>query len=102
MSAKYKTYKLDEMSEQAAALVVQIRKLLAGQPPQVQGVVIADLSSMWIAGWNPKIRDDIMERHFDLVRDLMPVNEKIMFGDAGFPVPACCARPSRRILGMSR
>jgi hypothetical protein len=67
------------------SLVNRIKPLLAGKDPGVQGAVLADLLSMWIAGHPDFIREEMLTQHVDAVRALVPVNEKIMFGPAGHP-----------------
>ena len=65
--------------EDLAPIVDKIRPLLAGKPPELQGAVLADLVAMFIAGHAPPLRDEIFEMHVDLVRELIPVNEGLMF-----------------------
>jgi hypothetical protein len=74
-----------KMADRSEELVESIRPLLAGQGPVVQGAALADLVSMWIAGHNPASRDEALNDWLELVRNLVPINERKMFGDAGFP-----------------
>lgn len=66
-------------------LVKQIMPILRGKGPDVQGAVLADLASLWVAGHAPVIRDDVMKMHFQAIRDLVPESEKQLFGKAGHP-----------------
>lgn len=67
------------------AIVEAIKPHLAGHPVDLQGAVIADLMAIWLAGQPPEWREDAIEFHVDLVRQLIPVEEKIAFGPAGYP-----------------
>jgi hypothetical protein len=62
-----------------------IGRLLYGKGPDMQGAVLADLCSMWVAGHAPVVRDELMEMHFKAIRELVPESEKQMFGEAGHP-----------------
>lgn len=66
-------------------MVQEIMPLLAGKPPCVQGAVLADLVSMHIVGHAPCLREKILQMHDKQVRDLIPVNEAILFGPDGHP-----------------
>jgi hypothetical protein len=59
---------------------------LAGQSPEVQGAVLAELVSLWIAGHHPDLREDLLDGWIALVRALVPISEKGMFGPSRFPV----------------
>ena len=67
------------------AIVDFIKPHLAGHLPEIQGAVLADLLAIWLAGHAPGIREEILALHLDAVRDLIPVNEKILFGERGHP-----------------
>ena len=56
-----------------------IRLILAGIPPEVQGGVLAELVSVFIAAHHPELREAMLEMHVDLVRDLIPETEKEIF-----------------------
>lgn len=72
-------------------IVERIRPLLAGHPPMVQGAVLADLLAIWIAGHivvgkptrTAEIREAFLERHLELVRELIPVNEALFIRKDG-------------------
>lgn len=65
--------------------VDEIRPMLTGLGPEVQSAILADLVSMYLVGLPPAIREEFLDMLLDLVRQLVPVNEKIMFGDDGHP-----------------
>lgn len=67
------------------AIVSSIRPKLAGQAPGIQGAVLADLLSMWLAGHPKGVREEILRMHLDHVRRLVDVNERLMFKGAGHP-----------------
>ena len=63
--------------------VEQIRPLLAGLEPPIQGAILADLLAIWLAGHfaegppsTTALRDLLLEQHMGLVRALIPINEK--------------------------
>jgi hypothetical protein len=62
-----------------------IRPMLAGRDPGVQGGALADLLALWLAGHPPFVREAMIEMHIEMVRDLIPVNEHIIFGPEGHP-----------------
>jgi hypothetical protein len=66
-------------------LVNTIRPLLAGKLPEIQGAALADLTSLWLAGHHPTLREEVLKLHIEFIRQLVPVNENLIFGDAGFP-----------------
>jgi hypothetical protein len=73
-------------SEETLALVVRIKPLLAHREPQVQSAVLAELLSIWLAGFHVgddpeatgQLRAELLERHCQLVRDLTAVNAKML------------------------
>ena len=62
-------------ARQADALSDQIRPLLAGVGPDIQGAVVADLVAIWLSGHRGPgaelLRFDLMCKHIDLVMDLV-------------------------------
>jgi hypothetical protein len=72
----------DEDANAVGPLVEAIRPILADKPPQIQGAVLADLLSMWLAGHGPgggdaaaQMRELLLAEHVELVRKLVPLNE---------------------------
>jgi hypothetical protein len=68
-----------------APIVDRIKPLLAGHDPSLQGAILGDLVAIFLAGHAPALREEMLQVHIDLVRQLTELNEKIMFGDAGHP-----------------
>lgn len=64
-------------------VVEAIKPHLAGHPSEVQCVALADLLSIWLAGHSPESRESLLAAHIRNVRELIPVNEMIMFGPEG-------------------
>jgi hypothetical protein len=62
-------------------LVDRIKPILAGEAPNVQGAVLADLLAMWLAGHvimgdpkeTEKMRERALEIHIATVRALIPI-----------------------------
>ncbi len=67
-------------------LVAQIKPVLAGQPPEIQGAVLADCLAIWLAGHHVEgdedatraLRADLLAQHCSIVRHLVTVNAKMM------------------------
>ncbi len=66
-----------EHDRQELHLVVeQIGALLARRPPQAQGAIIAELLSMWLAGWDATVREEALSLLLRLVGEMVPVQEE--------------------------
>lgn len=74
-----------ELTDEALAVSKDIASLLKGRDPGVQGAVLADLLSIYLAGHAPDLREEILQMHIEAVRELVPVSEKQIFGEAGYP-----------------
>lgn len=59
--------------------------LLAGSDPEVQSAVLADLTATYLAGVAPPLRPEMRAMFIQLVDDLVPENERELFGDRGHP-----------------
>jgi len=59
-----------EMKELLEPLLERIEPILNGQPPELQGVLLADLQATWFAGFCDEHRPPIIESQFDAIRDL--------------------------------
>jgi hypothetical protein len=65
-------------------IVSSIGPLLHGLPPEIQGAVLADLFAIWLAGHQgekpgiDKFRERMILDWCKTVRDLIPVNEKMI------------------------
>lgn len=66
--------------DEVIATVDRIRPLLAGRSPEVQGAILADLLAIWVAGHSPQLRQGLLDMHIDMVRELIPLNAKIIRG----------------------
>ncbi len=68
----------DEVQEVIAA----IKPLMAGRNPAIQGAILADLVSLWLAGHqvDDAAIDGLIELHVDTVRELLPVNRRLIAG----------------------
>lgn len=66
-------------------LVERIRPLLSGQPPEVIGAVLFELTATYLAGHHPDLRQEVWEAHIAMLPEMVAENEKHMFGAAGFP-----------------
>jgi hypothetical protein len=78
----------DEPTQQATRsqeLVRLIGPMLHGQGPDVQGAALCDLLAMWLAGHHPDVRAVVLGQFLHTMMQLIAVNEKIIFGDAGWP-----------------
>lgn len=55
-------------------LVKMVSAQLAGEAPETQGAVLADLAAMWLAGHPEASREAILKLHVGAIRRLVPVN----------------------------
>lgn len=65
--------------------VERIGAMLAGRPPQAQGAILMELAATWLAGHPPAFRETSLALWVDALRGLIPVQEKILFGEKGHP-----------------
>jgi hypothetical protein len=70
----------DEAATRTLELCKKIGPFLHGQGPEVQGAVLAELTSMWLAGHHPGVRDTVWRAHQIVVWDLLQINAKILRG----------------------
>ena len=79
----------DLMATRAMAISKEIslalQPRLKGYPPELQGAVLADLLSIWLAGHAPIVREEILQLHIAHVRELIEINEKLILGEQGHP-----------------
>jgi hypothetical protein len=72
--------------EEIAATVERIKPLLAGQPPELQGAVLADCLAIWLAGHHvagdaeatQRMRAELLAMHCAAVRQLTAINARII------------------------
>jgi hypothetical protein len=74
---------MSQQTNEAKAIVRQIEPLLAGKPRLMQSAILADLLATWLAGHfcsspseTEELRKQILDQHLDLVRQLLPFNER--------------------------
>ena len=69
--------------EQTLELAERIKPILAGHEPYVQSAVLAELLSVWLAGWfvadskekTRRLRRELLDRHIKLVWKLVKEND---------------------------
>lgn len=71
------------------AIRQHVHPILHGKPPEVQSAVIADIAATYLAGVAPQHRGEFKEMLFQLIEDLIPENERELFGEAGHPGRPC-------------
>lgn len=76
---------IHDMEFIAKAARAFLHPLLAGSEPEVQSAVIADLAATYLAGVAPPLRPQMRQMFIDLVDELVPENERELFGDRGHP-----------------
>ena len=65
---------LEEQMQQAADEVVTvIRPLIGGKLPALQGLIVAELLAIYVAGYRPEMREEILELEVAIARALLPV-----------------------------
>jgi hypothetical protein len=67
--------KVEDDQKEHDLAVEQLGTILAGRPPQAQGAILADLVSMWLAGWHPTVREEALLLLMKLARKRVPVQE---------------------------
>jgi hypothetical protein len=75
----------EEEVRRAQALGTLIKPMLHGHGPDVQGALLADMVSLWIAGHNPVIRAEVWANWARLVHQMVPASEQELYGNLGFP-----------------
>lgn len=61
--------------EAVQRIVEQVRPLLAGRGPQVQGAVCADLLALWLAGHPEEVREQLLQLTVTTVRALIAISD---------------------------
>lgn len=74
-----------EAMELSRKISLKLQPMLKGRDPGVQGATIADLAAIWLAGWPPAAREELLQMHVQKIRELIEVNEKLIFGEKGHP-----------------
>jgi hypothetical protein len=68
--------KVEHDRKQRDLAVEEIGALLAGRPAQVQGAILADVLSIWLACWHPTVREEALSLLLNLAREMVPVQEE--------------------------
>ena len=68
--------KVEDDRKEHDLAVEEIGAILAGRPPQAQGAILADLLSMWMAGWHPAVREEAFSLLLKLARERVSVQEE--------------------------
>jgi hypothetical protein len=76
---------IDPQGVKGLAVAETLAPTLAGLGPDVQSVALADLLARYLAGWDPARRAEVRQLFDELVDQLVPINEEIMFGGTGHP-----------------
>lgn len=74
-----------KLVDQVPPIVAEIKPILTGKHPAVQGAVLADLLATWLAGHPPVMREHMVSETIRTVLRLIPCNEMEIFGEAGHP-----------------
>lgn len=56
-------------------LTDQIRLALRGKGPLLQGAALCDIVSMFFAGHNPELREDVITKWVETMRQMILLNE---------------------------
>lgn len=75
----------EDFARQVTDIVARLKPMMAGHGPAMQGAVIADLVSLWVAGHPPAEREGMFDLLCDHAWALVPASEMEMFGEAGHP-----------------
>lgn len=65
------------------ALIKEIKKLLQGKSPMVQGGALADIVAMYFAGHHPQVREVQFESWMKAMQGLIEVNEEAILDAYG-------------------
>jgi hypothetical protein len=75
---------MDPRTQEVDDLCEEIRPLLAGREPEIIGAVLGDLVALWlVAHQGPAdeieaYREGLLQVFVEMVRGLMPINEKLL------------------------
>jgi hypothetical protein len=60
----------ERFAQESDEIVARIRPLLAGRLPFVQGLVVAELQAIWLAGHPADLEESLITEHLKAVREL--------------------------------
>ena len=66
------------------AIRKHLHPLLKGKEPEVQSDALADMTATYLAGVQPDARAELLAMFVAVVKDLVPENEREMFGPGGW------------------
>jgi hypothetical protein len=75
----------NQAARMVAHMTERMKDMLAGFPPEVQGAMLADLTSIWLAGHAPQVRRAVYDEHAKMIWPLVEANEKIIFSGKEHP-----------------
>jgi hypothetical protein len=61
----------EELTARSDTLVEKVKPLFAGIHPAVQGLALANLLAIWLAGYDAEIAEKLLAEHVDGVRALV-------------------------------
>lgn len=75
---------MDAQEDEALTISERIKPLLAAHGLPLQGAVLADLVSVWLAGHRPAIRDAVLENMVVTIKQLVPLSAMEIIADRQF------------------
>jgi hypothetical protein len=76
---------IESSIKESQEIVEKCCECLAGHEPEVQSVALADLTAIWLAGYNlhtkkatNRLREDLLANFITCVRSLIPINEETL------------------------
>jgi hypothetical protein len=61
----------EQLTRQSDEIVERIRPMLAGKAPPLQGIIVAELTALFIAGHHPDLREQLIKVQDATVRELV-------------------------------
>lgn len=85
---------IDVRVDRVSEIVRSIAPLLAGEPPEIQGAVLAELTAVWVWGHQvegestssettKKYRQQMLDAHVTLVSRLIPIHDGMLEAETG-------------------
>lgn len=69
---------IDKMTDEVTRTVDKISPFLVNKGATVQGMILAELTAMWLFRHRPEIRDEALELQNRLTMELLPGIEELM------------------------
>lgn len=70
----------DNLEKEAQRITEQIRPLLGGHPPTLQGMIIAELMAIWLAGHDPALRPALRKLQDETIDEMLPLWDELLRG----------------------